>query len=98
MEIIFDEIVPQYAIQLMQDVFGNYVRLSSGLPDARLDLTDAMLSQVVQKMFEYGTSAQKARLVATMEGQILGLSLQMYGCRVLQKVRRVRYPGSICLS
>ncbi|KAI0374995.1 ARM repeat-containing protein [Pilatotrama ljubarskyi] len=64
MEIIFDEIVPQYAIQLMQDVFGNYV---------------------VQKMFEYGTSAQKARLVATMEGQILGLSLQMYGCRVVQK-------------
>ena len=26
MEIVFDEIVPQYAIQLMQDVFGNYVR------------------------------------------------------------------------
>ena len=24
---MFDEIVPQYAIQLMQDVFGNYVRL-----------------------------------------------------------------------
>ena len=29
MEIVFDEIVPQYAIQLMQDVFGNYVRLFS---------------------------------------------------------------------
>ena len=28
---MFDEIVPQYAIQLMQDVFGNYV--SSVLPD-----------------------------------------------------------------
>ena len=27
MEIVFDEIVPQYAVQLMQDVFGNYVRL-----------------------------------------------------------------------
>ncbi|KAI9065180.1 ARM repeat-containing protein [Trametes sanguinea] len=64
MEIIFDEIVPQYALQLMQDVFGNYV---------------------VQKLFEYGTAAQKSRLVATMEGQILGLSLQMYGCRVVQK-------------
>ncbi|KAH9946032.1 ARM repeat-containing protein [Epithele typhae] len=61
MEIVFDEIVPQYAIQLMQDVFGNYV---------------------VQKLFEFGTPAQKARLVATMEGQALGLSLQMYGCRV----------------
>ncbi len=37
-------------------------------------------------MFEYGTQAQKTRLVSTMEGQILGLSLQMYGCRVVQKV------------
>ena len=27
MEIVFDEIVPQYAVQLMQDVFGNYVRV-----------------------------------------------------------------------
>lgn len=26
MEIVFDEIVPQCAVQLMQDVFGNYVR------------------------------------------------------------------------
>ena len=42
---------------------------------------------MVQKMFEYGTAAQKARLVSTMEGQVLGLSLQMYGCRVVQKVR-----------
>ena len=47
------------------------------------------MSQVVQKMFEYGTAAQKARLVSTMEGQILGLSLQMYGCGVVQKVRIV---------
>ncbi|RDX56662.1 ARM repeat-containing protein [Lentinus brumalis] len=70
MEIVFDEIVPQYAIQLMQDVFGNYV---------------------VQKMFEYGTQAQKTRLVSTMEGQILGLSLQMYGCRVVQKA--IEYVG-----
>ena len=38
-------------------------------------------------MFEYGTAQQKARLVSTMEGQVLGLSLQMYGCRVVQKVR-----------
>ncbi len=44
--------------------------------------------QVVQKMFEFGTVAQKARLVSTMEGQVLGLSLQMYGCRVVQKVRQ----------
>ncbi len=28
LDIVFDEIVPQCAVQLMQDVFGNYVRLS----------------------------------------------------------------------
>ena len=26
-QIIFDEIMPQYALQLIQDVFGNYVGL-----------------------------------------------------------------------
>ena len=45
-------------------------------------------------MFEYGTAAQKARLVSTMEGQVLGLSLQMYGCRVVQKVRSSRTDPS----
>lgn len=86
MEIIFDEIVPQYAIQLMQDVFGNHVRLVvPSTLHSTWSLTMLVL-QVVQKMFEYGTAAQKGRLVNTMEGQVLGLSLQMYGCRVVQKV------------
>ena len=56
-------------------------------PADRLALIGCGDTQVVQKMFEYGTAAQKARLVSTMEGQVLGLSLQMYGCRVVQKVR-----------
>lgn len=51
--------------------------------------------QVVQKMFEFGTVAQKARLVSTMEGQVLGLSLQMYGCRVVQKVCGIRAFNSL---
>jgi hypothetical protein len=42
--------------------------------------------QVIQKLFEYGTQVQKAMLAKTMESQILSLSLQMYGCRVVQKV------------
>ena len=64
-EIIFSEIVPHNALQLIQDVFGNYV---------------------IQKLFEYGTQIQKTALANTMEGHVLQLSLQMYGCRVVQKV------------
>ena len=65
-QIVFDEIVPGSALQLIQDVFGNYV---------------------IQKLFEHGTQIQKGILASTMEGHILSLSLQMYGCRVVQKVR-----------
>jgi pumilio RNA-binding family len=42
---------------------------------------------VVQKLFEYGSQPQRAQLAATMKGRILQLSLDMYGCRVVQKVR-----------
>ena len=37
-------------------------------------------------MFEHGTPAQRECLIAQMTGHILELSLQMYGCRVVQKV------------
>ncbi|KAH9926212.1 armadillo-type protein [Fomitopsis serialis] len=50
---IFDEIVPLHALQLIQDVFGNY--------------------------------SQRALLAKTMEGHVLPLSLQMYGCRVSRR-------------
>lgn len=42
---------------------------------------------MIQKLFEFGTQVQKTALANTMEGHILQLSLQMYGCRVVQKVR-----------
>lgn len=42
--------------------------------------------QVIQKLFEHGTQVQKTVLANAMEGHILPLSLQMYGCRVVQKV------------
>ena len=53
------------SLQLMQDVFGNYV---------------------IQKFFEHGDQNQKRILASRMKGQVLNLSLQMYGCRVVQKV------------
>ncbi len=54
-------------MQLMTDVFGNYV---------------------IQKFFEHGNQSQKKVLANQMKNHVLALSLQMYGCRVVQKVRR----------
>jgi hypothetical protein len=61
---LFREIEPN-AIQLMKDVFGNYV---------------------IQKFFEHGNQVQKKGLAAQMKGKVVDLSVQMYACRVVQKV------------
>ena len=81
---VFDEIVPSAALQLIQDVFGNYVGLVSFL--ACFIICLHLKPQVVQKLFEHGTQIQKSILASTMENHVLTLSLQMYGCRVVQKV------------
>jgi mRNA-binding protein PUF3 len=61
---VFAEIEPN-TIQLMKDVFGNYV---------------------MQKLFEHGDQVQKRVLANAMKGKVVDLSMQMYGCRVVQKV------------
>lgn len=38
------------------------------------------------QFFEYGTEPQKKQLASLLKGYVLQLSLQMYGCRVIQKV------------
>jgi len=40
---------------------------------------------VVQKLYEFGTRSMKKHLKGTLTGNMLLLSLQMYGCRVIQK-------------
>lgn len=58
------------------------------MPAHALSLTqDVFGNYVIQKLFEFGTAAQRGQLAQAMEGHILQLSLQMYGCRVVQKVR-----------
>lgn len=52
------------------------------MPNAYAVMTDVFGNYVVQKMFEQGDQAQKARLAKEMEGKMLTLSMQMYGCRV----------------
>jgi mRNA-binding protein PUF3 len=63
-EHVFKELSPD-SLQLMQDVFGNYV---------------------IQKFFEHGDQTQKRTLANRMKGHVVHLSMQMYGCRVVQKV------------
>jgi hypothetical protein len=76
---VFEEIAPSI-LPLSTDVFGNYV---------------------VQKAFEYGNASQVLvrilsmnepllmcplqSLSSSLKDHILQLSLQMYGCRVVQK-------------
>lgn len=40
----------------------------------------------LSQFFEYGSPQQRKDLANQLSGQILPLSLQMYGCRVIQKV------------
>lgn len=49
-------------------------------------MVDVFGNYVIQKFFEHGTPEQKRILADKLVGNILPLSLQMYGCRVIQKV------------
>jgi mRNA-binding protein PUF3 len=49
-------------------------------------MQDVFGNYVIQKFFEHGDQSQKKALANKMKGNMLQLSLQMYGCRVVQKV------------
>lgn len=68
----------------MQDVFGNYVR---GFAPPHTLVVCLTVSQVVQKLLEHGTQVQRNMVAGVMDGHIMALSLHMYACRVVQKVR-----------
>jgi len=48
-------------------------------------MTDVFGNYVIQKFFEFGTSEQKQMLAQRIRGHVMPLSLQMYGCRIVQK-------------
>lgn len=45
-------------------------------------MSDVFGNYVIQKMFELGDAKQKALLAKKMEGNVIYLSMHMYGCRV----------------
>lgn len=48
-------------------------------------ITVATGNYVIQKFFEFGLQEHKQTLAQKLNGQVLPLALQMYGCRVIQK-------------
>jgi mRNA-binding protein PUF3 len=60
------------------------------MPNAYALMTDLFGNYVTQKMFENGDQRQKAALAKQMEGRVLTLSMQMYGCRVSRRGARKR--------
>lgn len=49
-------------------------------------MTDVFGNYIIQKLFEYGTLAQKRALAYKMQGNVVDLSVNIYGCRCVQEV------------
>jgi pumilio RNA-binding family len=64
------------------------------LPHCLTLMVDVFGNYVIQKFFEHGTNEHKRVLGEKLVSHVLELSLQMYGCRVIQKVKfRVFFFG-----
>jgi len=59
-------------------------------------LNDVFGNYVVQKLFEFGTESLLKDLKGALEGNMLKLSLQMYGCRVTQKALESLSYDDLC--
>lgn len=57
------------------------------LPETVRICTDVFGNYVIQKLLELGTAEERTEIMKRLEDQVVALSLQMYGCRVIQKVR-----------
>jgi mRNA-binding protein PUF3 len=65
------------------------------MPNARQLMQDIYGNYVVQKLFEHGDQTQKKILANTLKGHIPALSMQPYGCRVVQKVSSALHSSQI---
>ena len=63
-------------------------------PNAVALMKDVFGNYVIQKLFEHGSQVQKRILADKMKGQVVTLSVQMYACRVVQKVSCIPGPAS----
>lgn len=64
----------------------NFCKIISSTPIPLMFLFPVYLFFCVLQFFEYGSPDQRKELANQLTGKVLPLSLQMYGCRVIQKV------------
>lgn len=69
----------------MGDVNEQQIVMNEVLPAIRRLRNDVFGNYVVQKLLDFGTPGMKGDIRDTLDGEMLPLSLQMYGCRVVQK-------------
>ena len=53
-------------------------------------MTDVFGNYIIQNLFKYGTLVQKKALAQKMQGNVVDLSMNIYGCRCVQEVSRSR--------
>eukprot|EP00554_Chaetoceros_debilis_P004644 CAMPEP_0194088042 /NCGR_PEP_ID=MMETSP0149-20130528/27571_1 /TAXON_ID=122233 /ORGANISM="Chaetoceros debilis, Strain MM31A-1" /LENGTH=887 /DNA_ID=CAMNT_0038771603 /DNA_START=247 /DNA_END=2910 /DNA_ORIENTATION=+ len=74
----------QQRLELAKDAEKNLI-IAEVLPSVHLLRNDVFGNYVVQKLFDHGSNEMRSKLKRSLMGEMLGLSTQMYGCRVVQK-------------
>lgn len=69
----------------MRNLDEQQVVVTEVLPAIRRLRNDVFGNYVVQKLLDFGTPDVKAAIRDTLRGEMVQLSFQMYGCRVVQK-------------
>jgi pumilio RNA-binding family len=67
------------------DTREQQIVMTEVLPAIRRLRNDVFGNYVVQKLLDFGTPDMKAEIWQTLHGEIMELSMQIYGCRVVQK-------------
>ncbi len=74
----------QQRLELAKDAEKALI-ISEVLPSVHMLRNDVFGNYVVQKLFDHGSIEMKSKLKRSLEGEMLNLSTQIYGCRVVQK-------------
>jgi pumilio RNA-binding family len=74
----------QQRVEMAQEAEKN-TAVEAVLPEVLRLAHDVFGNYCLQKFLEFGTPEQRRRLCLALQGHVLELSLQMYGCRVVQK-------------